>query len=115
MWFAANLLFEGASPDDAPESSLWEERIVLLDAGSEDAARQAAEQIGKDGEHEYTSATGELVRWRFHGTERVYSIDSPVLESGVEVFSRFLRPGEVASLRTPFADDPVAEKAESRP
>src|SRR5579864_6884314 len=105
MWYGVDLLFEGCHPGQAPETNLWEERIVLLDAASDDEARQQAELHGKSEEHEYTSATGELVQWRYRGLERIYAIDSTLLESGTEVFSRFLHASEVASLRRPCRED----------
>jgi hypothetical protein len=114
MWYAVNLLFEGCHPDQPPASNRWEERIILLDAACEDDARQDAEQRGKADECEYTSATGELVQWRFRGIERVHAIEAPALESGTEVFYRFLRASEVTSLLAPFHEDSLAENADNR-
>jgi len=98
MWYAVSRLFESCHPDHPSEPSIWEESIVLVDAESYDEARQEAERRGKSDEHEYISATGEPVQWRFRAIERVFAIDESALESGTEVFSRFLRAGEAASL-----------------
>src|SRR5438128_11084058 len=102
MWYGIDLLFEGCHPGQPPEANLWEERIILLDVPTEDEARRQAEVYGKSEEHEYTSATGELVQWRFRGVESVQALDATNLESGTEVFSRLLWASQVASLVTPF-------------
>jgi hypothetical protein len=104
MWFAVNLLFKSVHAGKPEEDSLWEERIILIQAETEAEARQQAELLGKDEEHEYVSATGDLVRWTFQQIERVYPIEAETLENQTEVFSRFLRSSEVESLLTPFKD-----------
>ena len=57
-------------------------------------------------EHEYRLASGELVRWAF---DRVISIQKTQanLESGTEVFTRYLRTAEADSLRIPFDEDSI--------
>ena len=104
MWFGVNLLFSSTRPDESAAEALWEERIILLQAADEAAARQAAEQIGKAEEHEYIAADGSPVRWQFAQVECVYQLLSDKVESGTEVFSRFLRASEVQSLLTPFKE-----------
>jgi Domain of unknown function (DUF4288) len=105
MWYAASLLFESVHNGRSQPDALWEEKIVLLQAGSEEEARRQADQLGKTEEHSYASAEGDQVQWSYRGVERVCPIDAPTLERGTELFSRFLRASEVASLRAPFKKD----------
>jgi hypothetical protein len=104
MWFAANLLFKSVHVGQPEENPLWEERIVLIQAETEAEAREQGERLGKEEEHEYVSATGDLVRWTFQQIERVYPIEADTLQNRTEVFSRFLRSNEVESLLTPFKE-----------
>ena len=100
MWYAVDLLFKSVHPENHEQEWLWEERIFLVEAGTEDEARQKGERLGKAEEVEYISATGDLVRWAFQQIERVCPIES--LEDGSELFSRFLSQAEVESLTAAF-------------
>jgi hypothetical protein len=102
MWFAVNLLFESLHPDHPENEFLWEERIVLVQANNEEKARLEGERIGKAEEHEYTAASGDLVRWVFREVESVCAIET--LEHGAELFSRFLTRQEVEKLQSPFKE-----------
>src|SRR5713226_6574526 len=102
MWFAVNMFFESVHPDHAEYDPVWEERVVLVRAGSEEEARHEGELLGKAGEHEYIAATGDLVRWVFRQVEKAYTIDT--LDHGTELFSRFLSKEEVESLLSPFEE-----------
>jgi hypothetical protein len=102
MWFAVNLLFESTHPGHPESEFLWEERIVLVRADTEEQARHEGELIGKAEEHEYTAATGELVLWVFRRVESVCAI--PKLDHGTELFSRFLSKQEVETLLKPFKE-----------
>jgi hypothetical protein len=104
MWFTVSLLIEGVHVGQPPSESLWEEQLVLIRAKDEAEAQQQGEAYGRAEEHEYISATGDLVRWHFRRVERVHAINAETLDSGTEVFSRFLRPEEVESLLTPFEE-----------
>lgn len=106
MWFSASLLLKAAHEGEAQPEPLWEETIVLLQARDETDATVQAEQLGKSKEHEYEVAepSRHLVKWKFVRVERVCSIDEEDLGSGTELFSRFLRSSEVASLLTPFGE-----------
>jgi hypothetical protein len=90
---------------------LWEERLVLIKAPTEEQARRRAEQIGKDAEHEYDVRNKKIeevpqkLKWTFEQIERVYQVESESLADGTEIFSRFLRDSEVKSLLTPFEDE----------
>jgi hypothetical protein len=104
MWFTASILFRSEAAGRAPSDSLWEESIVLLDADTEEDALVSATAIGKSREHSYRVESGVELRWLFDQVESNHAIDSDSLESGTELFSRYLRASEVASLLTPFED-----------
>ncbi len=111
MWFTANLLFEGVHPGQPRSENLWEERIVLFNAPTEDEARHQAESLGKAEEHCYVAATNEPVQWRFRQIERLTAIESDVLQSGTELCSRFLRASEVQSLQSGIHERETASHA----
>lgn len=105
MWYSASLLFESVHGGQSLPDALWEERIILVKANSEDEARRQADQLGKAEEHAYTSAEGDQVQWAYRRIERICAIDAATLQSGTELFCRFLRGSEVASMLTPFKTD----------
>ncbi|HEX7534426.1 MAG TPA: DUF4288 domain-containing protein, partial [Syntrophales bacterium] len=94
-------------PDADP---LWEERIVLVQANSEEDAITEGTRIGKESEHEYAVAYGEketkrdTLRWNFMQIEKVCEISTDNIKSGTELFSRFLRDSTIKSILTPFED-----------
>ena len=90
----------GSKTDIEP---LWEERILLVKAESEDDATRKAETYAKSEEHSYSSTQGKKTDVQFDSVDRVYSIED-ALEDGAELFSRFLRDSEIKSLKTPFED-----------
>ena len=102
MWFAVNLLFESLHHDHPENEVLWEERIILERAETEEESRQEGELIGKAEEHEYIAANGDLVRWTFRQLQSACTIET--LDHGAELFSRFLSKQEVESLLSPFED-----------
>ena len=99
-WYAASLMYE-ACHRPPREDGLWEERIVLIRAGSQAQALKQAERLGPADEVGYATVEGE-VQWRFARVERVCAIEAEVLLSGTEVFSRFLSAGEAESLGRPL-------------
>jgi hypothetical protein len=104
MWFTASVLFKSESQTATNKKSLWEERIISLEAEDESEAEQKAMRCGKIEEHEYRNQAGETVRWHFERIERIYKIEGNILEDGTELFSRFLKDSEVESLLKPFDD-----------
>jgi hypothetical protein len=102
MWYGVNIFMKGSSPTAISSDALWEESVFLIQANSESEAKVKAEDIAKQGECRYMSATNELIEWTFATVARVYPIEVANLDSGTEVFSRFLRPSEAESLLIPF-------------
>ena len=103
MWYAANLLFKRTRASGRNDL-LWEESIRLIKADSEEEARQLAERFGRSERVSYETNDG-TVTWVFDRVERIYAIESESLADGTELFSRFLRDSEVASLLTPFNEE----------
>ena len=102
MWFGAAILIRSEAADRLPHESLWEESVVLVKADTEDEALAIATAIGRRQELSYSVDGGTQLRWLFDRVARVYAIESEDLQSGTELFSRFLRASEVESLLTPF-------------
>ncbi|SRR5581483_810082 len=109
-WYTISLLLKSIHSPPSEREPLWEERIVLVEAQTDEEARQKGEKIGKEAEHEYGveykgSKPGEKTKWTFMQVGRVCPIESESLSDGTELFSRFLRDSEVKSLLTPFDDE----------
>jgi hypothetical protein len=104
MWFSAAILFRSEAADRLPADSLWEESVVLVKADTEGDALRIATAIGRSEELSYTVDGGAELRWLFDRVARVYTIESEHLQSGTELFSRYLRASEVESLLTPFEE-----------
>jgi hypothetical protein len=104
MWFSACLLFENVGQGRPSRENVWEERVVLLSADSEEDAEQRCRTIGIAYEHNYIAATGEAIECKFRHVERIYTISVDAIGDETEVFFRFLRASEVQSLLTPFPD-----------
>jgi hypothetical protein len=103
MNFSVAVLFH-TSPMSNPDTHLlWEERMFLVFADSEEDARVQAESIARKHELQYENADGVTVVSRFECVERVCSV-SDELSNGCELFSRFLRDSEARSLLQPFDD-----------
>jgi hypothetical protein len=101
-WYSASLLFEGVTPGRPEAEYLWEESIVLFQAKDEKEAEEKARLSGLNSEHEYESASKDMVKWKFRHIISIQEVLSNNITDGVEVFSRYSRASEVSSLRTPF-------------
>ena len=109
-WYTVSLLLKSIHSPPSEFEPLWEERLVLVEAQTEEQAHQKGEKIGKEAEQEYGvdykgSKVGEKAKWTFMQVASVCQIESESLLDGTELFSRFLRDSEVKSLLTPFDDE----------
>ena len=112
MWYTGNLLFRAVHSNRPDPDPVWEERIVLLQAIDESGARNLAERIGKEAEHEYhvSKAENDVLRWTFVKVQKLYAVEDETLRPGTELFSRFLRQAEVESLLTPFGEGQTSNR-----
>ena len=101
MWYSVALLFESVHNNYPSRDDVWELQIVVIRASSEEEATRIASEIGEEREHEYTSATGDRVRWVFRQVESVTQISGDI-GHGTEIYARFLRTSDVERLLTPF-------------
>lgn len=103
MMYSVSLFFS-TSPVEPPAAwHSWEEQILLIEADSDEEAKNRAEEVGRRRELQYENAEGTMVSTKFVCVERVFQI-SGELTTGCEVFSRFLRDCEAQSLLQPFDD-----------
>jgi len=89
MWFCAQLYFT-LIPDSDNRGGLLEERYVLIDSPDQAEARSTAFLIGRESEHSYTSSNGNSVSLSFLRLGDIYEILDDNIETGTEVFSRFV-------------------------
>jgi hypothetical protein len=101
-WFSASLFFKGEHSRTREEKELWEESICLIHADTENEALKKAIRSGREKEVSYKTCEGDILSWKFVKVERLFVIDEDSLTDGTELFSRFLRSEEAASLLTPF-------------
>lgn len=103
-WYVASLLFKAIHSQPVSQDDLWEERLVLLSADTLDAARQMAQATGNVPVVGYAGEGDDQIIWTFRHVERVYEIQQAELQSGTEIFSRFLKTAEVQSLLSKLPD-----------
>lgn len=105
-WYAVKLLYECViTGDPSPETidenytntyKTFEESIMLVKAKSFEDAYSIAEKKAKEAEVEYVNPYDEKVSWVFVDALDCFSLKEDELETGVELYSRFLRvPKEV--------------------
>jgi hypothetical protein len=104
MWYCASIFFISERDANPGLGSLWEERLVLVDALDEITAKETATSLGQEFRAPYKNQEGISVSWRFVKVERLYAITDDQLKTGTELFSRFLRDTEAKSLMLPFGD-----------
>ena len=102
MWYVVNLLFksEGCEPES---ELLWEERMVIFHAESEEGAVDKGRDWGLGQETSYRAVDGGNICWRFHSVERCLPLEESAFRDGLEIFWRFLKQSEAESLREPFS------------
>ena len=99
MFYSVNVYLKSECDDDSP--SLWEERILLVSAFSEEEAINKANKYC-DEDYSYKVESGATIHWSLYKVDRAYLIDE--LKDGAELFSRFVKEQEALSLLTPFED-----------
>jgi hypothetical protein len=98
MWYAVSYFTKGVLKRD-PSHESWEESVILVQSWSEDAAREEVMKL--EGESfSYETMEGDEMTWVFDSIASVFLITDEDIGHGTEIFSRFLKPSEVASLKT---------------
>jgi hypothetical protein len=114
MWYGAALLFQSVHNNCPTPDDVWQLQIIVIQAPSEDSATRIANEVGNQREHEYTSATGDLVRWVFRQIESLTELPGDI-EHGTEIYARFLRANDVERLLAPIDTDDVRSPAGNSP
>ena len=104
MFYGVSLLFKSLHSVASDDDPLWEFRVLLIDAISEEEAELKGKQIGEASEETYEAQKGDMVTWKFIQVESVSEIDEEDLKDGAELFSRFMSDSTVKRLLIPFDD-----------
>jgi Domain of unknown function (DUF4288) len=98
-WFSALLVLEATHPDEPPGRPLFEQRIVLVRAATEEDARTKAAARGRAAEHTYVNPYGNRVAWVFREVLHVVELLDDTIADGTEVYHAFLSLDELEQLR----------------
>ncbi|MCM3116323.1 DUF4288 domain-containing protein [Neobacillus sp. MER 74] len=100
-WYAVKVLYECnisgiPSPEIIDENysnthKTFEESIILVKASSFEQAYVIAEKEAKKAEIDYLNPYEELVEWKFIEALDCFNLFDEKLQSGTELYSRFLR------------------------
>jgi hypothetical protein len=99
-WFVAVLVFESSIPGGWSEPSV-DIQFRLVRAADAEAAFERAVHLGKQGEHAYENAYGQMCVWTFKGLKDLDDVLAEEFVDGVEIYG-FIEKGS--------ADDHVAPK-----
>jgi len=97
-WFAARLLLESQHPGDLFSDRLYEEKIIVLRAATEEAARGKAEEFGRAAEETYLNADEQTVQWVFSEVLDIKELFDENIQGGTEVYYSFLHEEDLAGL-----------------
>ncbi len=89
-WFAVQLRYAYQS-GDPPQTTLVEDRVILVDGADEEAALGRAVELAPEYEDEYETDEDEAGRIRFEGIVAIKELDDPPA-AGIEVWHEFMSP-----------------------
>lgn len=95
-WYSVKILFESVHiknediSDNPYDEKLFEESIFLIKAKTEEQAYDNGKEHGIKAQTEYLNVYGETVRWTFIKVIDVFELSDDNIESGTEVYSRFI-------------------------
>ena len=104
MWYSVSILLKCNSKSGKNPEAAWEENIVLCDATSDILAKQKAEAVGRNLECEYEAANGDFLQWKYDSIMSVNKLEKDNIQDKDILFVRYLRDGEVSSLKQSFGD-----------
>ena len=101
MFYIAIILYEAAS--DAPGyQSLYEESFVLIQASSEEEAREKATIHAQGQLSSYQNEFGETITWLFKQIIDVSPVLSETFEDGADLYARYFRNMQAYSAFEPL-------------
>ena len=100
IWFSVRLIFESLHPDENSGERLFEDRIILVRAVTEEEAQEKAEAFGKAAKEDYKNVHGKRVQWVFKEIlDVVYLPWEDNIGDGSEVYYAFLTEKRLEQLR----------------
>jgi Domain of unknown function (DUF4288) len=112
-WFAVRLLFESQHPEEPDVESLFEDRIVLVRAESEEKARLKAEEYGRSEDSEYKNMYEKTVVVTFTEVLDLKDVDADKIVDLTEIYHHFLTPDELQHVRRALQPLPDSIEAAS--
>ena len=97
--YAVRLLFEATHPDEPGPSQMWEDRIVVVRAASEDEAESRARELTASQRHEYKNEFDNRVAWQLVDVLDVKRLLDGTLHEGMEVYYSLLDADAADALR----------------
>ncbi len=95
MFYSVSVFLRNQRSDG--QRATFEEQILLIEADSEEQAKEKASSLCKQDCTSYRAADGVEVTTTIEGIERAFVITDP-LQDGSEIFSRFLSYDEAISI-----------------
>jgi len=94
------LIVEIKLPRDNAKERTYDDRILVVRAASELAARRKAERLTRAGDESYLNGEGETISWRFREILETQELLVDELTSGTEVYSTFTDFDRLQELRS---------------
>jgi uncharacterized protein DUF4288 len=98
-WFSVRLIVEIKVPRDTAKERTYDDRILVVRAASELAARRTAEELTRASDETYVNGEGKTIRWRFREILETSELLVDELTSGTEVYSTFIDFDRLQKLR----------------
>jgi hypothetical protein len=102
-WYSARIILESilesADPSLPQKEKLFEDRIFVFRAPTDDEARLKAEKLAQEARHEYRNEYGETVSWVFRDLLDVKQLFDPEINDGTEVYSALIGEAELENLK----------------
>lgn len=88
-WYWAPARYKSVHVSKPQRKHLWERTVFLVRDETDDQAREIAERLAEEKQHEYLTADGKLLRWVLVDVEEVKSLIDQDLSQGTEVYWEF--------------------------
>ncbi len=97
-WFGVRIVLECVIPDDAAKK-VFEDKVIVVSASSEQEAESRGRQFGREAEHQYANSDGQPVSWVFREVLDVCSLSDDGLRDGSEVYYHFVGEADLDAIR----------------